>query len=193
MDRRNRLLWIFIAVLLTAVGALGIAAGRGYLHGVDPHTTLLPRWWLDQWHAWGVWALLVLTVAGLVMAWLGWRLLRAELRPRGHRRAPAEIVLEAEHGDAPGETRLSGHALSHAAERALRQHPAVEQARVGLSGDIKNPQMHARINTTPDADLQAVGEHVSRTLQQLTVTCGLQFRPVHITVRPSGGAEPRVR
>jgi hypothetical protein len=192
MDRPNRLLWIFIGVLLLVVGALGIAAGRGYLDGIDPHTTVLPRWWLDQWHAWGVWALMALSVAGLIVCWLGWRLLRAEVRARGHRTVPTTIVLEPGQGEAPGRTSLRGHALTHAAERALQQHSAVEQARVGLSGDIEHPEMHVRIDTTSDTDLRVVGEHLSHTLHQLTVTSGLRPRPVRITVRPGTDKEPRV-
>jgi hypothetical protein len=191
MDRLNRLLWIFIGVLLVVVGALGIAAGSGHLHGVDPHTALLPRWLLDQWHAWGMWALLLLSVAGLVMCWLGWLLLRAELRVRRHR-TPAEIVLESGHGETSGTTSVRGHALTQAAERDLQRHPAVEQARVGLTGDSEHPEMHARIDMTADTDLQVVDEHVARTLQQLTTTSGLRPQHVQITVRPGSGTERRV-
>jgi hypothetical protein len=192
MDRLNRLLWIFIGVMLMIVGALGIAAGSGHLHGVDPHTALLPRWLLDQWHAWGVWPLVVLSVAGLVMCWLGWLLLRAELRARGHRTTPAEIVLESGHDEAPGTTSVRGHAITHAAERDLQRHPAIEQARVGLTGDPAHPEMHARIDVTADTDLQVIDEHVTRTLQQLTTTSSLCPRHVQITVRPGRGTEPRV-
>ncbi|MGH3388158.1 MAG: hypothetical protein ACRDOO_04705 [Actinomadura sp.] len=199
MDRLDRALWTSIAVLLLAVGALGIAAGRGRLHGVDPNGAVLPRWWLDQWHAWGVWALIGLCAVGLIMVWLGYRLLRAELRPRGHRAAPAEIVLESRGGEPPGgakgETRLRGHALTHAAERALLGHPAIERARVGLrlSGDAGHPRMHARIDTTSDTDLRAVSEHVARTLHRLGVTGDMRFRSADVTVRPSHQARPRVR
>lgn len=191
MARLNRLLWIFIGVLLVVVGALGIAAGSGHLHGVDPHTALLPPWFLDQWHAWGGWALLVLSVAGLLMCWLGWRLLRAELRARGHRTTPAEIVLESGHGEASGTISVRGHALTHAAERDLQRHPAVEQARVGFTGDLEHPEMHARIATV-DTDLQVLDEQVARMLQQLTTTSGLRPGHVQITVRPGSGTERRV-
>jgi hypothetical protein len=192
MDRVNRLLWTCVAVLLTAAGALGIAAGRGYLRGVDPHSALLSRSWLRLWHGWGVWAWTGLVIVGLILCWLGVRLLRAELRSGGRRAVPSDLVLQPHHDQATGTTRVRGPALAHATERALQQHPAVEQARVGLFGDVEHPEMRARLDTTPDTDLRAVGEHVSHTLLQLTATSGLQPRPIRITVRPSGDTVPRV-
>ncbi|MBC6457368.1 hypothetical protein [Actinomadura sp. HBU206391] len=194
MDRFNRVLWAVVGLLLTATGALGVAAGRGHLNGVDPRSPLLPRWFLDRWHAWGSWAWAGLAVAGLILAWLGWRLLRAELRPGGRRSLPTDLVLEP--GDGPetaGETRLNSPALAHATENALERHAAVERALVRLLGDAEHPELRARIDTAGGTDLRAVGEHLGRTVQQLTVTSGLRPDPVDVTVRPGGPAGPRVR
>jgi hypothetical protein len=194
MDRFNRVLWAVIGLVLAAAGALGVAAARGHLPGVDPRSTLVPGWLLARWRSWGPWAWAAVAVAGLILAWLGWRLLRAQLRPGGRRPLPAALTLRSgEDGETAGEIRLNSPALAHAAEHALERHGAVEHALVRLFGDAEHPEMRARIETAGDTDLRTVGEHLGRTVEQLTATSGLRPDPVKVTVRPGGDTGPRVR
>jgi hypothetical protein len=194
MERVYRLLWTLIAVLLTATGALGVAAGRGYLHGIDPRSTLLPRPLLDQWRAWGTWAWVGLAVAGLVLSWLGWRLLRASLSPGGPRALPNRLILRShDEPETAGTIRLHSPALAHATEHALTRHPAVERARVGLFGDARRPELRIRMDTGDGTDLRAVAERLPRVIEELTTTSGLRPDPVQVTVRPGGATGPRVR
>jgi hypothetical protein len=193
MDLFNRVLWTVIGLLLAAVGALGVAAGRGYVHGVDSRGALLPRWLLARWHSWGSWAWAGLALAGLILAWIGWRLLRAELRPGGRRALPAELILEPGDGrPAAGTVKLNSPALAHATETAIERHAAVQHALVRLLGDAEHPEMRARIDTAGGTDLRAVGEHLGRTVQELTTTSGLRPDPVEITVRPGQETGPKV-
>jgi hypothetical protein len=194
MDRVCRLLWTLIALLLTVTGALGLVAGRGRLHGIDPRGTLLPRPLLDQWRAWGTWAWVGLAVAGLVLSWLGWRLLRALVRPGGPRSLPNRLVLRSHDDPEPaGTIRLHSPALAHATEQALTRHPAVERARVGLFGDIRRLELHIRMDMGDGTDLRAVAERLPLVIGELTTTSGLRPDPVRVTVRPGGATGPRVR
>jgi hypothetical protein len=193
MDRFNRVLWAVIGLVLTAVGALGVAAGRGDLPGADPRSPLLPGRLLARWHSWGYWAWAALAVAGLVLAWVGWRLLRAELRPGGRRSLPADLVLETrDDRETAGKISLNSPALAHATANALERHAAVDHALVRLLGDARHPELRARIDTAGDTDLRVVGEHLGRTVEQLTATSGLRPDPVEVTVRPGGETGSRV-
>ncbi|GAA2108295.1 hypothetical protein [Actinomadura alba] len=193
MDRFNRVLWAMIGLVLAVVGAVGVAAGRGHLPGVDPRGALLPRWLLTRWHSWGWWAWAALAVAGLILAWSGWRLLRAELRPGGRRSLPADLVLEAgDDRETAGKVSLNSPALADATASALERHAAVEHAFVRLLGDARHPELRARIDMAGDTDLRVVGEHLGRTVEQLTATSGLRPDPVEVTVRPGGDTGSRV-
>jgi hypothetical protein len=193
MDRLNRVLWTLIALVLMATGVLGVAAGRGYIRGIDPRSTLLPRPLLEQWRAWGIWAWLALAAAGLVLSWLGWRLLRASLRPGGPRALPTELILKSHDGrETAGTIRLHSPALAHATEHALARHLAAERARVGLFGDLHRPELRVRIDASPDTDLPAMAEGLPRVLEELTATSGLRPDPVRVTVRPGSATGPRV-
>ena len=84
MNTGNRVLWIAIlGAVLTAAGVLGILANQGALAGVESTDRLADGDLVSRWHSWGGLATGIAIAAGLLVALLGFLLLRAQLRGRG--------------------------------------------------------------------------------------------------------------
>src|SRR6516164_1263115 len=83
MSAGNRVLWIAIGAVLTAAGLLGALASRGVFGAVFAHRTVLGPAVDRRWHAWHGWSFVVVIAVGVVLAVLGFLLLRAQLRGRG--------------------------------------------------------------------------------------------------------------
>jgi hypothetical protein len=99
MNAGNRVLWIAIGVVLTGAGVVGLLASLGRLRRVDNGTFLLGPVAAQRWHSWGGAAPALAIAAGLLVAVLGFLLLRAQLRGPGGAPMP-DLVLP---GEPPGD------------------------------------------------------------------------------------------
>ncbi|GAA4207643.1 hypothetical protein [Actinocatenispora rupis] len=194
MDRLNRALFTVLAVLLVAAGVAGTLASLGRLPRVDPATHLLPHALRDRWHDWGPAAWLVLAGAGLVVAVLGFLLVRGQLVPRLGRPMPDLVLTDPERADTPpGRTRVRSTALVHGFERDLARHPKVRRVSVGLGGDAADPLVHARLELFSGADVTHLQSYVAESLSRFVTTTGLDPADVRVVLALTDRDHHRVR
>ena len=207
MNTGNRVLWIAIGAILTAAGVIGTLASLGKLSWLSRDRTLLGPEAARRWHTWHPWAVAVVIVAGLILALLGFLLLRAQLRGRGgapmpdlvsrsQRPVPApeerEDQVLSEVSSAPGRTRVSGGALQQSLVRDLRTNREVRRAAVRLVGDPGHPEALVRLSVTADADVTALRSHVDSALDRFATTSGVRPRVRDVVVAMADQPPARV-
>jgi hypothetical protein len=155
LDRFNRVVGTVVAVVLVAVGALGLLRSYGILFDDDamddPVLLRQVRDWVADNDAWFWWAAFV---AAMVLAWLGWRWLRLQLLPTPSMSELTVVATEA------GRTRLPSRALADAVTRQLEDDPEVTGARVRLVGNEQAPELDVRAAVADGADLRDVRSRV---------------------------------
>jgi hypothetical protein len=167
-------------VLLLGGAALALAS-RGQL-GADKNSALVPPSARQWWHDWGNWAIVIAIAVAVLVAVLGYLLLRAELRRRAGRSLPpilAAPVLD----HMPGTTRVSTSALHYALTRDLGNHPAIRGAGVQLAGRLHRPMVYLRLAVTPEADIGAVRGHVDAAMARFAATSGWRPEVAEVTVK----------
>ena len=189
MDAANRVLWTIIGVLLIAAGGLTAAASVGWLPGVNTDSPLLWSELIEQWRAWDPWALLIVVGVAAILAWLGWRLTRGQLRRSG---GPALPDLAIDAPDGRGRTVVGRSTLTDATEQDLRHIPGVQRAAVRLLGEHDGPELRARLDVGADATLPALAPHVADTLSRFSATSGLGPELVDVTVKLDDRSARRV-
>jgi hypothetical protein len=204
----NRVLWVVIGAILTAAGVIGTLASLGKLSWLGRDRTLLGAEAARRWHTWHPWAVAVVIVVGLVVALLGFLLLRAQLRGRGgapmpdlvsrrQRPVPApeerEDQVLSEVSSAPGRTRVSSGGLQQSLVRDLRTNREVRRVAVRLVGDPEHPEALVRLSVTPDADVTALRSHVDSALDRFAATSGVRPRVRDVVVRMADQPPARVQ
>jgi hypothetical protein len=177
----NRLLWTIVGavLLLAGVGMALSSAGTFGTFGVDRDRPLVTDAFADRWSSWDGWAWAVAIAVALLVALLGFLLLRAELRGRGGG-ALADRVLAAASG--VGQTRVSSTALTRALTRDLQHHPGVRRAGVRFAGRERRPEVYLNLTVTPEADIGSVREHVDSALSRFEATSGWRPDLADVTV-----------
>jgi hypothetical protein len=183
MDRRNRLLWAVISFVIFSAAVAGLLVSAGAFGSVAATMPVLSDPLIDAWEQLGVWALVGVAVLGLFLVWLGWRLLRAQLR-QGGQAAIQDLELAAR-GDGQrtaGWTVVRGPALARSIEADLRRIRGVERAHVGLFGSPHHPELRAQLAVS-SGDLESIRTQAARCLERFTATTGTSPRTVDITFR----------
>ena len=190
MNAGNRLLWTTIGAVLTAAGVFGVLLSQDWLFSGTSRRTVLGPAVSRRWHDWHPYAVAVFIAAGLLLAVLGFLLLRAQLRGRGG--APMHDLVLVNHPPVtapaqwsddvalrepfvPGRIRITSNALEQALSRDLRAQATVRRAAVRLVGDPDRPEALVRLSVTADADVTQLRSHVDSALDRLAATSG--FRP----------------
>jgi membrane protein implicated in regulation of membrane protease activity len=201
----HRLLWTVIGMLLTVIGAVGLAANLGLLTGTDISAPLLSSGLLDA--ATAPWGLVVVSLLGLLLAMLGLSLLGRLLRTRD-RSAMGELTVRvnptvtrtgpgpedpAPSPCRPGRTRVWGSVLADGLERDLARDPQVHRASVTLVGTAPRPELWIQLDVGPRARLGIVREHVSAAVDRFSTTSGLHPRYLDVTARVDPAGRRRVR
>ncbi|WP_144126537.1 hypothetical protein [Catellatospora sichuanensis] len=205
MNTGNRILWTVIGVLLTALGVAGVLAKLGRLPGTYQDSPLLWPGLVEQWRQWQPWTYLGVLVAGLIVAWLGSRLLRIQLRAHGRRHLP-DLVFGRHNphrlGDADdrspsddlyGTTQVRYRAIADCLERDLATTGRLQHADVMISGAADAPDMLLTLDTRPGADLNELRRHVQVALGRFTTTTGLTPAKVEISAGVHAGTPSRTR
>jgi hypothetical protein len=196
VDRRNRLRWALIALLLLAAGVAGGLISFDRLPQIDADTPLLPDAAVARWRQAEDWRLAALAALGLLLALYGWRILAAQLRRGGGRTAMGDLELAATNinGDRPGgRTVVRSPALAHSIEDDLERVGGVQRALVGLFGSPHQPELRAELDVSGTADLRRVRERVTAALERLAATTTVPPRSATVTFRVVVGRTPRVR
>lgn len=189
MDRSNRVLWTIVGVVLLGAGLLTAAASLGWLPGAQTESPLLWGDVIEQWQDWEPWVWVAVVVLGLILAWLGWRLIRAQLR-FDDGSAMRDLEIDATYGR--GHTVVGRSTLTSATEKDLERIAGVHGAAVRLLGERDKPEVRARLDVRQDASLSAVAADVHEALGRFTTTSGLGPEAVDVTVRFDGGPPSRV-
>jgi hypothetical protein len=176
----NRLLWTIVGLVLLLGGVALALASRGVL-GSASTTALVPPEFQRRWHAAGGWAFAAAIAAALLVALLGWLLLRAELRGRGGTALPDPLL------ERPtGRISVTIVALRHALASDLQNHPGVRRAGVELTGRLRHPVAYLRLTVAPEADLGEVREYVDAALDRFANTSGFRPELADVTVNLAG-------
>ncbi|WP_329110421.1 hypothetical protein OG792_15840 [Micromonospora sp. NBC_01699] len=194
----NRLLWTVIGLLLVALGAAAAAANLGHLPGIDQRAPLIWSAFRGVFRDISPWGPIVAIALGLLLAYLGWTLLRRQLRPAGDP-AMDEYDLRSVTGDraaydgsGPGVTIVQGSSLADGLERDLVREPQIRRASVWLTGDPPTPEIRIKLYVTPQAPLATLRESVQAAVDRFATTSGLRPRHLDITARVDAGGAARV-
>jgi hypothetical protein len=187
MDRRNRVRLALLGLLLLAVGVAGLLAGADLFEAPAAGSPVLPGWLVARWDRYDPWNLVAVGIAALLLAWYGWRFVRAQCRRGGGRAPMGDLEYRAaEPGrqDAGrGRTTVRAAAISRGAEATLERVRGVERAIVGLFGSPYEPELRARLDVDASADLTQVRSNVDAALERLATTTGMPPRSADITLR----------
>jgi hypothetical protein len=191
----NRVLWTLIGLILLGLGVLGTLMSLGRLPGANRNAPLLAPGLLAQWRQSAGWLTMALVLAGLVLAILGFLLLRAQLRPRGGPAMP-DLVLTSSRpdsdGDPAGRTRVHTGALTRGLSRDLLAVPGVRHASANLSGNSRRPDLLIRLTVDPAADLDLAHREVDQALRRFTTTSGLDLASVEVDTKLTDRVPERV-
>ncbi|WP_326558263.1 hypothetical protein [Micromonospora sp. NBC_01796] len=194
----NRVLWTVIGLLLTALGAAAAVANLGHLPGIDERAPLIWTAFRGVFRDISPWGPIVTIALGLILAYLGWTLLRRQLRPASDP-AMDEYDLRAVTGDraaadgsGPGITVVQGSSLADGLERDLTRDPQIRRASVWLTGDPPSPEVRIKLYVSPQAPLSALREYVQAAVDRFAATSGLRPRHLDITARVDAGGTARV-
>ncbi len=152
LDRWNRLVASALGLALVGAGCYGLARSTGV--GGNRHdpvlTAMLRREVVDNAGVVGG----ALTFLALVVAWAGWRWLRAQLLP-----APSLGAVHLSDGEG-GHTWLDAKALAEAVTRDLQAQPGVAAGRTRVLGHPRAPAVDLHADLSADADLDDVRRQV---------------------------------
>ena len=190
MDRRNRVRLALLGLLLLAVGLAGLLVGADLVDAPAADSAILPEDLVDRcdrYDRYYPWNLVVVGVVALLLAWYGWRIVRAQFRRGGGRAAMGDLEYRAadpgRQDAGRGRTTVRAAAISRGTEAALEGVRGVERAIVGLFGSPYEPELRARLDVDANADLTQVRHNVSAALERLATTTGMPPRSADITLR----------
>lgn len=221
VDRANRILWTALAALLLGGGVVGLLASLGTWGRRIAEAPLLPTGAVQAASMWNPFAVrAAVLVAGLLLAWLGWRLVSLQLRRGGGRSELSDLVLPAARGESgrdrpetpdwtssyegaaarggtpgqAGRTLVRGPAIAKAVERDLSRLPGVRKALVGLYGHRDDVELRTQLDIVDDIPVEQVRGGVQRSIDRFAGTTGMRPRELDVTLRiVSREPAPRVR
>jgi len=176
IERRDRTLLFVLGAILVAVGVVGILLRAAVLVLPQPRALWTQVADLVPGYEWVVYTALI--VAGLVLLWLGWRMIRAQFA------SPTAAVREltVQRGDR-GRTAVSASSVARVLERDVARQPGVQDASARLVGAGARP--HVVVDAAVDgwADLARVRGSVEESYQRLQQTLGAQGVEADLHVR----------
>lgn len=158
-DRLARTAVFLTGLLLTVAGGAGLSRALGIWDataGAGPRdrsqlpllTPDVSRWFAD--HGDVFWP--SAAAVGLLLAYLGYRLLRAELRARPAKARSVDLTDDAR----TGVTRVGAPLVTSAFVEDLASVPGVENAGAAMRGDPGRPLLDVHLDVADDADLADV-------------------------------------
>lgn len=194
MNTANRVLWSILGGVLVVAGVLGILASQGWLPGVDQHRLLFASDAGATWNRWGAWAPALAIAAGVVLALLGFWLLRAELRVHARPSLPdTELRTPRGPDGVGGRTQVDTAVLARAMRKDLQSEPSISSAHVRITGRPEHPEVSLRLEVAQGADLHPVHDHVDRALRRLAATMPGAPTLDEVLVSSARGGAPRRR
>ena len=155
-DTLNRTVFTLLGILLIAGGVYGVARGYGAFGSTQAHEPLLTGGItgffgrIDDWF----WPLMALFA--LIVAYLAYRWLKAQLTP-----TPSVSELDFTRDPAEGRTTLRASGLTSALSDDLERDPAVRSANVRMVQDGSRPEVDVDVEVSEDAPLSEVRRRIA--------------------------------
>ena len=193
----NRVLWTLVGLLLTALGAVAVVANLGLLPGIENGGPLIGTRLRGLFRDIAPWGPIVTIALGLLLAYLGWTLLRRQLPDTGPAMGAYDVRAvtgdrRAQDGTGSGVTIVQGSAMADGLERDLIRDPQIRRASVRLTGELPTPEVRIKIYVSPQAPLPPLREYVHAAVDRFATTSGLRPRHLDITARVDAGGAARV-
>jgi hypothetical protein len=177
-DSINRFVLVLIGLLLAGIGAYGLARGAGVMGPDASGDVVVTAGISDFVGRNSEWFWPLVAVAGLVLAYLGWRWLLAQFP------APQQVHSFDLASRGPGSTRIRAGSAARAWARDAGKMRAVSSSRAWFQQGPSGPRAEMRLTILDNGDLGAVRSHVEgETLDRLRVSLDMRELPAHIIVR----------
>lgn len=160
-DALNRTVFTLLGILLIAAGAYGVARGYGAFGSTQAQEPLLTGGITDFFGRIDDWFWPVAALVALIIAYLAYRWLRAQLTP-----SPSVSELDLTRDPAEGRTTLRASGLTSALSDDIEQDPAVRSARVRMVEDGSRPEVDMDVDVSEDADLNSVRRRIETDAMQ---------------------------
>lgn len=187
-DTGNRVVLGLLGLLLLAAGVIGLLAGAGLAPLLEPsriYAELLSGFQAraDLWWPVSVAAAVVVALLGLV-----WALRQLVVRRPGG--SVGDVVVRS--ADDRGRTSVAASSLASVAAMDLRRVPGVLDSTARLVNHPHRPDLRARLDVRPDADLGEVRRGADEVAGRLEAVLGVDRVPSHVLVRPVPQGPSRV-
>jgi hypothetical protein len=178
IDSFNRIVLLIVGLLLLAIGGYGLARALNMTGGASPEGVVLTSQISDFVGRNSEWFWLVVAVAGLVLAFLGWRWLKAQFP------APQQVHNFDLASKGPGSTRIRAGGAAQAWARDAGKLDAVTSSRAWFQQGPSGPYAEMRLTILDNGDLGAVRSHVEgEALDRLRRSLDMQGLEAHVVVR----------
>ena len=179
IDGVNRTLLLLLGIILLAAGVLAIALGLGAFGDTRAQSAVLPNATIDFVGGNGAWFWPLVAVVALILAYLGWRWLRAQLT------TPKRVTdLDLTRDPKEGFTRARADGPAHGFAADVSRHPRVATAKARMLSNGSLPHIGLRVEVFESGDMESVRRYIEgpalerlhRTLGHDTVTVDLDMR-----------------
>lgn len=185
VDRRNRARFTVLGLVLLALGVVGLLVRFGVIPALEPSEAY--RRTIAALSDYRVFAVLGLLVLGLLLTYLGYRLVRGQISTPGTR--VKELTLQ---DQARGRTTMDADVVSHAVARDLERLPEVQSASARLVGAGPEPHLVVRAAIDRGAQLAGVRQAMEPVYERAARTLGAPSLRSDLVVRPVAPDHPRV-
>lgn len=185
VDRRNRVRFTILGLVLLALGVVGLLVRFGVLEALEPPQAY--REVLAALQPYRVFALIGLVVLGLLIAYLGYRLVRQQVSTPGTRLK--ELTLQDQER---GRTTMDADVVSRAVARDLERLPEVQSASARLVGAGPEPHLVVRAAIDRGAPLAGVRQAMEPAYDRAAQLLGARGLRSDLVVRPVAPDHARV-
>lgn len=154
-DALNRTVFTLLGILLIAAGAYGVARGYGAFGSTQAEEPLLTGGITGFFGRIDDWFWPVVALVALILAYLAYRWLKAQLTP-----TPSVSDLDLTRDPAEGRTTLRASGLTSALSDDIERDPAVHSAHVRMLEDGGRPEVDVDLDVSEDATLGEVRRRI---------------------------------
>lgn len=152
-DRLNGTVLLLLSLLLLGIGAYGLARGYGAFGEARAEDSVLGDDLRDFVARNADWFWPLAAAVAVLVAWLGWRWLLAQISTPTVTRLPVRT-------DGPGRTELSASGATAALARDIEGYDGVRGARARLISDHPSPEVEITVDVHDDADLPGLRRRI---------------------------------
>jgi hypothetical protein len=154
-DALNRTVFTILGLVLLAAGAYGLARSLGAFGDTQADESLLTSRITGNFSRIDDWFWPLVAFVFLVLAYLFWRWLKAQLTP-----APSVSEIDLSRDSAEGRTRLLSSGATSALAEDIQRDPAVQSASARVRDDGRTPEVDVRVDIAENFDVDAARRRI---------------------------------